>query len=64
MKCSEVAAMEGTKMLSETQCHQQHREPNDDRVSRLAQIEPPDAGQQDVGHRQVEHAPQDVDRRR
>jgi len=61
---SEVAPMKPSKSPCQNKCHEQCPEPQDNHVPRLAQLKPANAGHQYVSHNQVEHSPQDVDRRR
>lgn len=56
--------LKSSKPMCQHECHEQYRESQDNRVPGLTQLETADAGQQDVSHNQVEHSPQDVDRRR
>ena len=52
--------MKPPKCVCEHEGHDQYPEPQDNYMPRLPQLEPANAGHQDVAHDQVEHSPQDV----
>ena len=56
--------MKPSKCPCKHECHEQYPKPQDGHMLRLPQFEPANAGHQDVTDDQIEHSPQDVDRRR
>ena len=64
VKRSEIAPVKPSKSVGQHECHDQNPEPQDNRVPRLPQLEPANAGHQHVTHDQIKHSPQDVDQRR